>query len=853
MLREGNVIGVLVIERRNPSDFPPEHLALLQTFADQAVIAIENARLFNELQERNREVTEALDQQTAMAEVLGIIASSAVDAQPVLDAIAVRAARLCGAGSAHVLLVRGDEAETVAVSAQGDASLGVRVPIANDIAVGRSILRKEAVAWTGGVSEFLRDWPRAAEIRDVAHFRDRGIDLTRWSFLVVPLVSGNAAVGAVMFFGGTPFSASETALARVFADQAVIAIENARLFNELQDRNRAPAESVQREAALAAVSHRINEHPTDVDGTLQLLAETTRALTDSTSARVWLLDGDSVVSGPGATGDGAHLPPAGIRVPLSASAEVPRAITEGRTIVTDDAFLQNVVADALEYRQISQIRSVMATPLRSGPTYIGTLAAARTEVRPYNAEEVATLEAVAAQAATAIETARAQLALAQRNAEVSEALRRQEATSDILNHISRAPEDLEATLVAIAEVARKLCAAQSGDFWKLEGDRLIDHYSVEPGSFNGQFDGKPSLELPLQEALKTWPDTYARRASVLTEPALTNGPSAELSEIARVMSGHATARVSVYIGDNWEGSLAVTREDPRPFSDAELALLESLADQGAIAIANARLLRELRERTQELEVVSRHKSEFLANMSHELRTPLNAIIGYSELLQEECLDTGNEDFVPDLQKIHSAGRHLLTLISGILDVSKIEAGRMTMYLEDFDVPALIAETEELVRPLVEKNGNTFTVDCPVDAGMMHADLVKCRQVLFNLLSNAAKFTENGAVTLQVRRDDDEQTMSFAVRDTGIGISDEQRERLFETFAQAESNIQRKYGGTGLGLALSRQFCLMMGGDITVSSRPGHGSTFTATLPLSVSESPTGGETAAQTSQEPLRG
>ena len=229
--------------------------------------------------------------------------------------------------------------------------------------------------------------------------------------------------------------------------------------------------------------------------------------------------------------------------------------------------------------------------------------------------------------------------------------------------------------------------------------------------------------------------------------------------------------------------------------------------------------------------------------SVRMRTPLNAIIGYSELLQEECEDLGQEDFLPDLGKIHSAGKHLLALISGILDLSKVEAGRMTMYLEDFDIATLVRETEEIVRPLVTKNGNEFVVSCPQDIGSMRADLVKTRQVLFNLLSNSAKFTEGGTVALTVRHDPDAGRVTFAVRDTGIGISEEQMARLFEAFAQANASTHAKYGGTGLGLALSRQFCLMMGGDITVETEPGEGSTFTATLPVTVIEA---AETAATT-------
>ena len=241
-------------------------------------------------------------------------------------------------------------------------------------------------------------------------------------------------------------------------------------------------------------------------------------------------------------------------------------------------------------------------------------------------------------------------------------------------------------------------------------------------------------------------------------------------------------------------------------------------------------------------------------MSHELRTPLNAIIGYAELLSEECEDLGTTDFLPELGKIQSAGKHLLTLIGGILDLAKVESGRMTMFLETFGVQSLVDEVESIVRPMVEKNRNTFVIDCPIDIGIMYADVVKTKQVMFNLLSNAAKFTEHGTVSLRVQRSSqsamqpttkpgithppsntDTDTITFAITDSGIGLTDEQMGHLFEAFSQADVLTTRKYGGTGLGLALSRSFCLMMSGDITVTSIPGQGSTFTVTLPTTVTD------------------
>jgi signal transduction histidine kinase len=245
-----------------------------------------------------------------------------------------------------------------------------------------------------------------------------------------------------------------------------------------------------------------------------------------------------------------------------------------------------------------------------------------------------------------------------------------------------------------------------------------------------------------------------------------------------------------------------------------------------------RLIDEANRAQEAAEQANRSKGIFLANMSHELRTPLNAIIGYGEMLLEEAEDLGQAGFIPDLQKIHAAAKHLLALINDILDLSKIEAGKMDLYYETFDVPPMIQDVVATITPLVKKNANALEVHCADDLGAMRADLTKVRQTLFNLLSNASKFTEHGTITLEVSRETGAGGgwVTFRVRDSGIGMTPEQIEKLFQEFSQADASTTRKYGGTGLGLAISRKFCRLMGGDITVESALGQGSTFTISLP-----------------------
>ena len=280
---------------------------------------------------------------------------------------------------------------------------------------------------------------------------------------------------------------------------------------------------------------------------------------------------------------------------------------------------------------------------------------------------------------------------------------------------------------------------------------------------------------------------------------------------------------------------------------ATLDAMASIANQVAVGIERNQTEERLRAAKDAAETANRTKSQFLANMSHELRTPMNAIIGYSEMLQEEAQDAGQDDMIADLQKIHGAGKHLLSLINDILDLSKIEAGKMELFLESFDVQPMIEQIVSTLGPIVEKTGNRLVVECAPNLGAMNADLTKVRQSLINLLSNAAKFTTDGTITLRVRRQQSaggdvggnaraggrDESLVFEITDTGIGMTRQQQEGLFKAFTQADASTTRKFGGTGLGLAITRHFCRMMGGDVTAQSEVGKGSTFTMWLPASV--------------------
>jgi signal transduction histidine kinase len=623
----------------------------------------------------------------------------------------------------------------------------------------------------------------------------------------------------------------------------------------------------EQQTATAAVLRVISRSPTDLQPVLKAVVEHAHRLCKAEQSLLYLVEEATLrcVAGrfPEATAVGSVLPhsDAGItaecirrRQTLHLSGTLD-AIAAAFPLTAERQRLLGVVAAAL-----------LAVPLLREGEAIGALYLLRQgDPEPFPAAEVALVETFADQAVIAIENARLfdevqarTREVEQRNIQLTETLEHQRATSEILELISRAPVQLQLVLDGIIERAATLCAATTTFIYFVEGERL--RVGAARGSIAGRIDQTFPLDLTTQAGVAILERRTTYHAGRVEEIERVY-PSAGTFMRQQGLSERTGVAVPLVHGNTVIGALAATRPDRRGYSPAQIALVETFAAQAVIAIENARLFEEIQQKTRELEEANRHKSAFVANMSHELRTPLNAIIGYSEMLQEEADELGQEGMIADLGKVNAAGKHLLSLINNILDLSKIEAGKLDLYLEEFAVADLIRDVTAVAQPLVEKNGNTLVVEMDDHLGVMHADLTKVRQALFNLLSNAAKFTEDGTITLSVTGPHppppspnaggggvmsslaDEvspppalgegpgvRAITFTVTDTGIGLTEEQQSRLFQAFSQAEADTARRFGGTGLGLALSREFCRMMGGDITVESALGHGSRFTVWLP-----------------------
>jgi two-component system, NtrC family, sensor kinase len=837
LLREGAPLGVIFITR-GPEihPFSAKQIALLETFANQAVIAIENVRLFTALQEKNRaltaahaQISEALEQQTATGEILRAISASPTDTQPVFNTIAQSAVRLCDGRDCFVWRFDGALIDIVAHHGfSSDVLHGFRqmypVPIEADTLSARSIRERGVVHRPDipndpDVSEFVRQIARMGGYR---------------TGVVVPMLRSGSSIGAIGVTRGElsgepgPFSDKEIALLKTFADQAVIAIENVRLFKELEARNREVTEALEQQTATAEILRVIASSPTDLQPVMDAVAENSARVCGATDSSIYRLEGEHLrlmarhgpLRRPRTIGDPFRV---------SRGAISGRVVLDGRTIHVEDVMAaESEFPESLALNRLvgSPTRTMLGTPLLREGAPLGVIVISRgPEVRPFSVKQIALLETFANQAVIAIENVRLFKELEARTRELGRSVDELKALGEVGQAVS-STLDLQTVLSTIVGRAVELSATDGGAIYEFDEGTEEFHLRATHGM---------SLELieAVREARIRLGETAVGRAALNREavqiPDITAEAAYSLRDVMERAGFRAFLAVPLLRENRIIGALVVRRRVPGQFSKETVDLLKTLATQSALAILNARLFREIADKSRQLEAASRHKSEFLANMSHELRTPLNAILGFSEVLAERMFGEVNEKQAEYLQDILSSGRHLLSLINDILDLSKVEAGRLELELSRFHLPTALENALTLVRERATRHGITLTQTVDAGVGDIVADERKVKQILLNLLSNAVKFTPEGG-RIGVTATAAEGLITIAVSDTGIGIAPEDQATIFEEFRQVGREDARKQEGTGLGLTLTKKFVELHGGRIGVQSQVGQGSTFTFTLP-----------------------
>ncbi len=794
------------------------------------------ANLEQKVEARTRDLTQALEELKALGEI-GQAISSTLDMQTVLTSIVSHAVQLAGADGGAIYEYD-EQTETLLLRATYQMEqelieeLGARPIRLGEGAVGLAAVAREPIQipdilTEGGYTERLRDIVVRSGFRAI---------------LAVPLLREDRIVGGLVVRRRVPadFPVEVVDRLRTFATQSVLAIQNARLFREIEEKGRELEKLSKNMEQLYELSTAMQE-PLSLREQLARVMDAARHVVGLDRLYVWSIDARAehleLMAQAGAE-EAEWRAAESVRIPLAEAGAFAKVYRDGAPLLfTEEHPVPRELWLRPPYSELPgwRVNSFGVLPMIARGRTVGLLAGDnKASRRPITPRMVELLRMFASHAAVAVENARLFQEIQEKGRQLEE-LSRNVKQLYRLSSAMQEPLSLRDELTRVLDAAREVVTIDRVYLWAVtpDGERLakIAHTGFEAD----EVSALEGVEIPLAEA-GVMAVAYREGRSLVFGPDHPVPPGLRLKP---PYSGYKAIRSSSLVvipmiaRGRTVGILAAdNKRTGAPIQPNTVELLQSFAAHAAVAVENARLFHEIEEKGSQLELASQHKSQFLANMSHELRTPLNAIIGLSEMLLEDARALGTTDAVEPLDRILRAGNQLLTLINDILDLSKIEAGRMELHLEEVALPPLVEDVVATIRPLAEKNGNRLTVHCPEDIGATRADETRVRQALLNLLSNANKFTDRGTVSLDVARKHagGREWIRFAVSDTGIGMTGEQVARLFEEFAQVDVTTRRKYGGTGLGLAISRRFCRMMGGDITVESEPGKGSTFTIRLP-----------------------
>jgi GAF domain-containing protein/sensor histidine kinase YesM len=826
LLRENVAIGAIAMRRNEVRPFSDKQVAVLQTFADQAVIAIENVRLFEEVQARTRELSEALEQQTATSEVLQAISRSTFDLQVVLETLVQSAARLCEADIGTI--TRQKDGVFYRTAQHGfppdfaEKVKGIPVKPSRATVTGRTLLDGTIVHIADVTIDPEYDW---AEAQEAVGFRTLlGLPLLRHGTPIGAMALGRRAV--------RPFTDKQIELVKTFADQAVIAIENVRLFEEVQARTEELSESLQQQTATADVLKVISNSLTDTQPVFDTIVQSGLKLFPGAAVSIALPECGQVKAVAVAEADPARAEAWRRRFPFPLTRDYMHslAILDGRMVDIPD------VEDAPPELAIGQrnflgsgYRAVTIMPMMRGTTAIGALSVVRVAPGPLSDKELATLRTFANQAVIAIENTRLLNELQTRTQELARSVGELRALGEVSQTVN-STLDLETVLSTIVAKAVQLSATEAGAIYVYSKLRQKFRLRATYGMSDELISAIRSQASHLRDTAIG--EAVAKREPVQV-PDLHDEPPSPVHDIILAAGYRGLLIVPLLRGQQVVGALVVRRRQPGEFPKSTIDLLTTFAEQSVLAIQNARLFGEIEEKGRQLEIASRHKSQFLANMSHELRTPLNSVLGFTEMLADGLYGELPERAKAALIKVQNNGRHLLGLINDVLDLSKIEAGQLTLALDDYSVTQVVNSVVTSTESLARAKGLALTAEVASGLPIGRGDERRLTQVLFNLVGNAIKFTDTGSVAISARMVDG--VFELAVRDTGPGIAPADQERIFEEFQQIDSSSTREKGGTGLGLAISRRIVEMHGGSIIVQSALGEGATFRIIVPVRAQE------------------